>query len=111
MIDHSFRILTNIKLKAISFLLRNRVYFLFGKLTSRAEMFQTSGINSKIVLGKGCVLSSGVSLEAFSGDILSFGQGVFLNNGVVIACKDSIHIGSKTTIGPYAIIYDHTISC
>ena len=38
---------------------------------------------------------------------LKIGNRVYLNRNTMIVCRDSVEIGSGTTVGPNVMIYDH----
>ena len=49
----------------------------------------------------GCLISSRNSGK------LKIGNRVYLNRNTMIVCRDSVEIGSGTTVGPNVMIYDH----
>lgn len=63
--------------------------------------------NSKIVLGKKCVIRKYTELTTNNGAIITIGEDVFINRNCILVAHKSISIGAGTTIGPNVMIYDH----
>lgn len=63
--------------------------------------------NSKIVLGKKCVIRKYTELTTNDCAIINIGDNVFINRNCMLVAHKSISIGTGTTIGPNVIIYDH----
>lgn len=74
----------------------------FGKST---KISCTS--DSTVYIGKSCVISPGVSIEAFGGGYVRLANNVFINRNCQIVAKENIYIGNNCTIGPNVVIYDH----
>lgn len=50
---------------------------------------------------------SGCLISSRNNGKLKIGSRVYLNRNTMIVCRDSVEIGSGTTVGPNVMIYDH----
>ena len=63
--------------------------------------------DSTVLIGKSCVFSSGVTIEAFGQGKAIIDECVFINQRSQIVARESIRIGKKCTIGPNVMMFDH----
>lgn len=64
------------------------------------------GKSSRIVLNGRVHSEKNVLISAKDGGVLTCGN-LYINRNSMIICRESISIGSGTTIGPNVVIYDH----
>ena len=79
------------------------------------KRFKSSKQETRLLLEKGSTLSLngniiigyGADIEILKGGILKIGDGVTMNIGTTIVCKDRVEIGNNTMIGRHVTIRDN----
>ena len=88
---------------------RKNLSLTFGKglLLDRKLVFRAEGSHCTVHIGDG-VQSHGTSTLVVSREgSLHIGDGVYLNDGVMISCLGQVEIGDHTLIGPQVNIFDN----
>jgi acetyltransferase-like isoleucine patch superfamily enzyme len=84
-----------------------RSFWSVGQKTVFAGRVYTRSFGGVVNIGDHCFLGPHVAIESAAGGILNIGNGVSVNQGTFIVCREQITIGDGTLIGEYASIRDN----
>lgn len=96
---------TNIKLFIMKYVLRKKVNFSVKHVISFNTKIDISR-NAKLNLGK-MVNITRAALGVRENAFLDIKDGVFMNSGMIVTCREYVSIGEDTLFGPNVLIYDH----